>query len=143
MLEKQLGVNIPAGLARAQFLSDNCHEIENVGYVREFAPEEMEAMKDNLADTSITVNDLEIEKKEKVKEITDKIKPLKNRLKGLLTNIRERSEFVKEDCYKFIDHEENQVGYYNSDGLLISTRRAKPEERQTKMFVLDKTGTNN
>jgi hypothetical protein len=34
------------------------------------------------------------------------------------------------------------VGYYNSEGLLVSERRIRPEERQTKMFAL-KTGTNN
>jgi len=141
-MEKQLGLEYPEGVSRVQFLDANCTEVENIGFTREFTQEEMEAMKDNLADVSIELNDLQIEKKELVKEINLKMKPKDQCRKNLLESIRKRSEYVNEDCFKFVDHETNTVGYYNSEGLLVSTRRIKPEERQTKMFKLPKTGTN-
>jgi len=141
-MQKQLGLEYPEGVARVQFLDANCTEVENIGFTREFTQEEMEAMKDNLADVSIELNDLQIEKKELVKEINLKMKPKDQQRKNLLESIRKRSEYVNEDCFKFVDHEANVVGYYNSEGSLVSTRRIKPEERQTKMFKLPKTGTN-
>lgn len=140
MLDTQLGAEFPE-VTRVQFLRDNCDQMESIGYTRDFTPEEMDAMKDNLADISIELNDLQIEKKEIVKEINEKMKPKDQRRKALLHNIRTRSEYVNEDCFKFVDHDENMVGYYNSAGLLVSKRRIKPEERQTKIRML-KSGTN-
>jgi len=140
-LSKQIGAEYPE-VTRAQFLKDNCDKIESIGYTRDFTQEEMDTMKDNLADVSIKLNDLSIKKKELVKEINDEIKPKDQKRKVILEHIRKKSEYVNEDCFQFIDHESNMVGYYNSEGLLVSSRRIKPEERQTKMFKLPRTGTN-
>ena len=140
-LSKQIGAEYTE-VTRAQFLKDNCDKIESIGYTRDFTQEEMDTMKDNLADVSIKLNDLSIKKKELVKEINDEIKPKDQKRKVILEHIRKKSEYVNEDCFQFIDHESNMVGYYNSEGLLVSSRRIKPEERQTKMFKLPRTGTN-
>jgi hypothetical protein len=67
-MDKQLGAEYPE-IKRAQFLKDNCDEMENIGYVRYFTPEEMEEMKDNLADVSIELNDLDIQRKETAKVV--------------------------------------------------------------------------
>lgn len=144
MLKQFLGEDYLEGLSRVQFLEANADSIENIGYVRDFTPEEMDAMKDNLADYSIELNDLAIEKKELVKSINEKIKPIDQRRKVILENIRKKSEYVKEDCFVFIDQDSGMVGYYNSNGDLVSSRRIKPDERQTKIFKLPavKTGTN-
>lgn len=139
-MDKYLGQEYPE-VERARFLKDNCDNVEPFGYTRNFTQEEMDAMKDNLAEVSIELDQLSIEKKEVVAEIKSKIKP-KERVKAdLLTKIREKSEFVKEDCFKFIDQEAGKVGYYNSEGVLVYERGIKPDERQTRMFAL-KTGTN-
>jgi regulator of replication initiation timing len=141
-MQKQLGLEYPEGIPRVQFLDANCVKVVNIGYTREFTPEEMDAMKDNLADVSIELNDLQIEKKELVKEINDKMKPKDKKRKALLENIRKKSEYVNEDCFEFLYQDSKMVGYYNSEGLLVSSRRMKSDEAfQTKIHVL-KTGTN-
>lgn len=140
MLELKLGTHLPSTKV-TQFLRDNCDGAEPVGYTRQFTPDEMDAMKDNLAEVSIDLNDLDIEKKELVKEFKDKMKPLDKTRKVLLENIRKKSEYINAECFKFIDHEDSIVGFYDGAGSLVSQRRIKPDERQTKMFTLEKTGT--
>ena len=62
--------------------------------------------------------------------------------------LKNRSEFRTEECYKFIDHESGEVGYYNNEGMLVYQRGILPNERQKTIFEnMDfrkkKTGTDN
>jgi hypothetical protein len=128
---------------RAQMLSDNCDQIEeSLGYMKPFTPDEILSMKDNLADLSININEIELEQKEVKDQFKARLKPLVKKKGSILTNIKNKAEFVKEDCYKFIDHEDGMVGFYNSSGDLVQSRRIQPDEMQKTIFSL-KTGTNN
>jgi hypothetical protein len=139
-MDKSLFQDVPEE-KRSQLLSDNCDQIEELGYMKPFTEQEILDMKDDLADLSININEIEEEKKEAVSGFKQRLKPLNQRKGKILTNIKNKAEYVDEDCYKFIDHEDGMVGYYNSKGDLIQTRRIKPEEMQKKIFPL-KTGTN-
>lgn len=142
MLEKLIGPSTP-GIDKIQFLKDNCDEVEKLGYTRNFTQDELDGMKDDLADVSIDINDIEVEKKETNAEFKKRLDTLKDERKDLLEKIRTRSEFVNEECFKFIDHESETTGYYNKEGELVSTRRIKPEERQTNIRQFARlTGTN-
>ena len=44
-------------------LSDNADSMEEVGYMKDFTPDEMEVMKDRLSKIVIDINDIEEEKK--------------------------------------------------------------------------------
>ena len=48
---------------RKQMLSDNADSMEEVGYMKDFTPDEMEVMKDRLSKIAIDINDIEEEKK--------------------------------------------------------------------------------
>lgn len=127
---------------RAQMLSDNAESIEEIGYMKSFTEEEILSMKDDLAEVSIDINEIEIEKKQVTSEFKLKLKPLNDQKKATLTKIKNKAEFVKEECYKFIDHEEQMVTYYNRLGQVVEFRRIRPDEKQLKIFTL-KSGTNN
>lgn len=133
---------------RKQLLEDNCDSKEKKTYSREFTPQRLEAMKDDLSQTVIKISDLETEKKAVVDEFKGKLKPLKEDQTRLTENIKRRAEYVTEDCYKMIDHEASMVGFYNAEGKLIESRPIRPEEKQTTIFTRslgsnEKTGTYN
>lgn len=127
---------------RRMFLHNNCDATENLGYMRQFSADDTALFKDELADLSISMADLEQELKDISKTTKTQLDPLKKRKKLLLSNIKQKAEYVNEECYKFIDHESSMAGFYSPEGILISSRPLKPEERQRNIFQPIKTGTN-
>lgn len=65
---------------------------------------------------------MEQEKKAVVDAIKQKIDPVKNRFGDLLKKIREKAEWKKEACYKYVDHKDKLVRYYNELGYCVETR---------------------
>ncbi len=140
-MEKYLGQEYPEE-KRIEFLSDNCDSIEELGYSRRFSKDELNQKKEELANISITMNDIEIEKKDSMAYFKEKLKPLKEIKGELLEHLKEKIEFVTEDCYKFIDYERKEVGYYNKQGELVYNRPIMPQEMQKTVFSINrKTGT--
>lgn len=143
-MDRELGKDIESGARRIDFLESNCDKIEEKGYMKRFTPEEMARMKEGLSETDIEINDIEEEKKEVVKDFKARLEPLTDERKRLLKGLKNKAEYVTEKCYKFVDMEVREVGYYNADGDLIESRPAYPDELQGNIFhVKRKTGTNN
>lgn len=140
-MEKFLGQEFKES-DRRQFLEDNCDAVEEIGYTRRFTTDELNQKKENLANISIEINDIEEEKKEAMSDFKTRLKPLDEDKKKILEQVKKKSEFVQKDCYKFIDHEAKTVGYYNELGELVSSRPIMPQEMQKTIFQLNKkTGT--
>ncbi len=141
-MKRELGKDFQQGEERRQFLADNADAVEKKEYMRHFTPEELLKKKESLSETCISINDIEEELKEIKKEYAEKLKPLVERKKRVLGELKKKAELVEEDCYKFIDAEAREVGFYNANGDLIESRPAYSEELQTTMFqVIRKTGT--
>lgn len=143
-MKRELGKDIQQGEARRQFLADNADAVEKKEYMRHFTPEELLKLKEGLSETCISINDIEEELKAVKQEYSERLKPLLTKKKEALEGLKKKAELVEEDCYKFIDTEAREVGYYNQNGDLIESRPAYSEELQTTMFqVIRKTGTDN
>lgn len=129
---------------RWQFLQDNADAIEEIGYTHRFTPDELAQKKESLAETSISINDIEIEKKEVMEGYKEQLKPLNVIKQTLLENIKKGSEYVEnQECAKILYHEEKMVGYYNKLGELVYSRPIMPQEMQKTIFNINhKTGTN-
>ena len=141
-MERELGKDIQQGEARRQFLADNADAVEKKEYMRHYTPEELLKLKESLSETCISINDIEEELKEVKKEYKDRLEPLLNKKKEALEGLKKKAELVEEDCYKFIDEDAKEVGYYNQNGDLIESRPAYSEEIQKTIFqVLRKNGT--
>ena len=141
-MKRELGKDIPQGEQRRQFLADNADKVEKKEYMRHFTPEELLRKKEELSETCISINDIEEELKEIKAEYSEKLKPLIQAKKQALEDLKKKAELVEEDCYKFIDEETREVGYYNQNGDLIESRPAYSEEIQKTIFqVLRKNGT--
>lgn len=140
-MDKFLGHNISDPLERAQFLRDNADGIESLGYTKSIPTQELEDLKEKLVENNIQLRDVRADKKAANKEYNDQIKQLEEENDEVTAKLKSRTDFVTEPCYKFI--EGNDVGYYNSEGILVFQRPARPEERQRTIGSILRTGTDN
>lgn len=140
-MDKVLGQEYE-GKAKIDFLRDNCDAVEDLGYTKQLPNEEIEALKDRLVENNIQLRDVRADKKAANKEFNDQIKQLEESNDEVTGKLKAKSEFVTEACFKFVDTETREVGYYNREGLLVYCRPGRPEEMQKSMFspVL-RTGT--
>lgn len=140
-MDKVLGQEYE-GKARIDFLRDNCDAVEDLGYTKQLPNEEIEALKDRLVENNIQLRDVRADKKAANKEFNNQIKQLEESNDEVTGKLKAKSEFVTEACFKFVDTETREVGYYNREGLLVYCRPGRPEEMQKSMFspVL-RTGT--
>jgi len=142
-MEKNLGKEYTNKEQRESFLKNNCEKVEEKGYMKPFTPEELQGYKEGLAELSIQIEQVEEEKKESARYFKDRLDPMTKQRSEMVRNIRQKAEYVREVCYKFIDRDNRESGYYNADGDLIELRPATADELQPTLFVgFHKTGTN-
>lgn len=130
-MDKVLGQEYE-GKARIDFLRDNCDAVEDLGYTKQLPNEEIEALKDRLVENNIQLRDVRADKKAANKEFNEQIKHLEEQGDEMTGKLKSRTEYVTESCYKFV--EDDQVGYYNNEGVLVFSRPARPDERQPRLF---------
>lgn len=141
-MDRTLGQDIKDPQARKAFLRDNADAVEDLGYTKSIPTAEMDELKERLVENNIQLRDVRADKKAANKEYNEQIKQLEDEGDELTAKLKSRTEYVNEPCYKFI--EEDQVGYYNSEGQLVYQRPARQDERQVTVFAqLRKTGTDN
>ena len=115
---------------RLQMLSDSCDKVEEFSYEKEFTNQDVEQFRAELSDVSIEISQIEQELAKVKKVFTEKMKPLKVKFREKLENIQYRARMVKENAYVFVDHTNNKVGYYNTEGKLIHKRLLNINEHQ-------------
>jgi hypothetical protein len=143
-MQRELGKDIQDPKRRVEFLKDNCDSVEQKGYMKRFKPDQLLKMKEELSETAIEINDIEIEKKFAMEGFKLRMKPLIEDRSSILTGLKNKSEHVTEVCFKFIDPQTREVGFYNEDGELIESRPAYADELQGSIFqVVRETGTGN
>jgi hypothetical protein len=142
-MQKQLGAEIKSAEVLRSFLMDNCDKPEEKGYMKPFSQDELLQMKEELSDVAINISDVKEEKKDAMDEFKARLKPLDIRKKEILKGLKNKAEYVTETCFKFLDEETREVGYYNAEGMLIESRPAYASELQGNLFKLSvaKTGT--
>lgn len=142
-MEKFIGQEYTDPQEREQFLRDNADAIEEMGYSKPIPSEQIEKLKETLADASIKKLELEEEKKTQVQMINEEIKGYKNTIKDVADKLKSKTTYVNEDCYKMVDPQTRQVGYYNNEGMLVYQRAARQSELQPRLFNFrpGKTGT--
>lgn len=142
-MEKFIGQEYTNPQEREQFLRDNADSIENMGYSKPIPSEQIEKLKETLADASIKKLEQEEAKKAAVQMYNEEIKGYKLTIKDAADKLKSKSTYVKEPCYKLVDQQTRQVGYYNKEGMLVYQRAARHDELQPNIFKLNppKTGT--
>ncbi len=143
-MNKTLGKDIANLVAREAFLKDNCDKVEEKGYMKPYTKEELQQRKEELANASIEIAEIEQEAKEQAAYYKGRLKPLKETRAQMVSDIKAKAEYVRENCFKFVDQEARETGYYNKEGDLIECRPATADELQQTVFGVlrsEKTGT--
>lgn len=142
-MEKFLGQEYQDPKERELYLRDNADAIEQMGYSKPIPSDQIEKLKETLADASIKKLEQEEAKKTAVQMYNEEIKGYKNTIKDVADKLKSKTTYVNEDCFKMVDHQTRQVGYYNKEGMLVYQRAARHDELQPNIFKLpqQKTGT--
>ncbi len=127
---------------REQILRDSCDQIEERSYTKRFTQEDTNDRRAELASVQIQISNLEQELSEVKAEFKGKLKPLVERLQGIISELKSGGEYVTTDTFKFCYPEEKMVAYFAPDGHKIEQRSMRPEERARTVFqAIRKTGT--
>lgn len=127
---------------RKQYLADNADSVVKKTYMQRYTPEELQARKEELANVSISINDIEAEKKEAMKEFNERLDPLTEQRTILIGDIRRKAKEVTGDCYCFVSEEERMTYVISENGDCIEARPCTADELQKTVFQpIRKTGT--
>jgi len=128
-MEKQL-FDDQSPIQRLELLKDNAETTEEIGYMKPFTDDEIQEFRETLVSSTIEHNELAIELKSIKNDYKSRMDPVKSKINENAKRIKERAEYIKENCFKMIDFKQKEVGYYNSDGLLVFQRPARADEMQ-------------
>lgn len=118
-----------------QILTDNCEGTDEMTYTKQLTEDELNVHRENYVAANLgiaTANDELKTVKERHKLI---VKPLKKESAELLRTLKSRHEEVEGKVYLLADHKAGIMEYVNLEGLVVHTRRLKPEEKQGRMFI--------
>ena len=134
-MQKTLGQEIKDLGQRRQFLLDNADKVVEMDYHKSFDGDELAQKKTDFAEKSIKIAALEEKIKDFKDEVNLELKPLREETIALLKDIKAKGQLVHEKVFQFLDEDDKMVGFYNSEGLLISSRPATREELQKTVFA--------
>ena len=127
---------------RKRFLNDNADSVVEKTYMRQFTAEELQSRKEQLANISIQISDVETEKKQVMDSFKERLKPLTEQHASLIEDIRKKAELVSGICYCFVSEEERMTYVINEHGDCIESHPCTAEELQKTVFeTLRATGT--
>lgn len=121
--------------SKGQLRSDSGTELH-----KEVRPVRDQRKRAELVNVSIQMQELEQELAEHRATIKGKIKPLSERYGKILDELKSGGEWIKGDCYKFVDDEEKMVGIYSPEGYKLEERPVTQEERQRNVFRVVRDG---
>jgi hypothetical protein len=122
---------------REQLLKDNCDGTEIVEYLAELTKEDLIERRELVANNGIELLKLAQAKKDFIKSIKEQVAPLVEDQAALLKSINLKGEERVEELFKYVDQEDKQVGYYDKKGRLVQERRARPEEAQLRIKLVN------
>ena len=123
---------------RLMVLQENAAKIEQTTYQKMLNQDELAVRHEDLATNCIKLSSIDDEKKEVMADFKLRTDPLNTANKTLLTEIKTKQTTVDGTLYHMANHEEGWMETYDHDGMLIATRRLRPEEKQGTIFSLGK-----
>ena len=136
MITTALGQDIQDPEERKRFLHDNADKLVEMSYHKAFDSDELARKKTELSEVCIEINDIEDAKKIAMEGFKEQMKPLKESRQKLLEDIKSKGRLVTEKVYQIVYQEETTTAFYNSDGILISSRPATKDELSPTIFKL-------
>ena len=121
---------------RLALLRENADKIEQRDYYKPLTPDEIAERKSELTENSIQLADIAERKKDAMDAFKEQQKPLVEKNKLLMQEVRFKQAKVSGELFHMANHESGMMETFDESGELIETRRLKPEERQGRLQVL-------
>lgn len=132
---------------RREMLDAQADEVTEENFLQPYTEAEMRQQQKEYVKLSIELADIQGEEDDMKAEFKERKAPIKKSMDSVLSNIRQKGEYVKGKLFKIVDQDERVTGFYNEEGVLVSQRKALPAElnsptlfAHTRTAVL-KTGT--
>lgn len=122
--------------ARQQILTDNAHTVEETKYLKPLTQEELDVKRETLTDNAISLSEQEDELTEIKGKYKVKTDPLRKANKELLNEIKTKQETVEGTLYHIANHDMGMMETYDDQGVLLSSRRLRPDEKQATLPFL-------
>lgn len=107
---------------------------ERITYDRHLTDAEIDKESKELAELVKNTAQIEEEKRIAVKNFSDQIKALKEQAQDIADVLMRGTKEVTEKCYKVLNLDTREVGFYNADGELVRVRKAQDADLQMDMF---------
>lgn len=142
-MQRVLGQDIQDLEERKNFLNDNADAVVEMDYHKSFDSDELAQKERDFAQKHVRISILEEKIQNFKDEVNQELKPLKEEANALREDIKTKGRTVHEKVYQILDEEERMVGFYNAEGILVSSRPATRDELQKTIYAdLRKEGTN-
>lgn len=115
-------------------LRDHCDAVEILGYNKTIPVDELDRIKDQLYEDNLSLLKIREEKAEANRDFNEQIKKLEQSISEAVMRIRNKSDYVEEECYKFVDFDTQTVVYYNDEQKPVYSREARADELQRNIF---------
>ena len=129
MVDESMFLELPVE-DREQVMRDNCDQIIERSYTKKFDQDEINARRAEYANVGIQVAELEKQLAEMRADYKGRIKPLLERMSGILDEIKSGGEWVTTDVFLFKDMDSGMAAIYAPDGHLLEKRPLTPGETQ-------------
>lgn len=126
-------VNTPIEDIR-RILQDNADKVEQTEYLKPLTQEEMDVRREEMVENAVKLSDLSDQLKQIKADYKGKIEPLSLRQKEILQELRSKQARVDGTLYHIANHEDSIMETYDDSGIILSTRRLRPEEKQGTIF---------
>lgn len=123
---------------RLMILQENAAKIEKTTYQKTLTPDELAARREDLADNCIKLNEKEDDLNEIKSDFKAVMDPLKKTNKILLTEIKTKQSTIDGTLFHMANYDDGMMETYDNEGMLISSRRLRPDEKQKTIFSLAK-----
>lgn len=107
-------------------------------YLKTLTPEELHIKREDMANSSILLNQYEAEFKEVKEEHKSKVTPVKQRRDEALEAIRLKAVPVTGKVWLLADHDNKMMHSVTDEGYVLGSRPMLPEERQYRISHLNK-----
>jgi len=119
-------------------LANHCESSEETKYYRDLTEQDLVEKHQELSKNLIKLNELEEELKDIKDDYKDRMKPMKVTQKDLLEAIGVKKELITGTLYHIANQVDGMMETYTETGELHSSRRLRPDEKQTRLFVQDR-----
>lgn len=118
-------------------LESVAYNVDEGNYTIELTDEMLNGKREELAEISIKIHELEETKKNLMAEMKALLKEPTEIKHELLTVIKHKSEFRNGTLFYVDDQDDNRMYKFNDEGICVESRPLRKEERQTKIKTLN------